>query len=161
MKIYQHKIVKNRENQSSTMTDNMTQQTIKTGLGAATLLPRAPNPEPPTPISTPISTPTPQVVAESTRVYYGWYSEALQRLRVLHPTEHIFKGSQIFGPPYMYYSQGDRKVLVTEVSHTWIPTPRQVKNGDICVGRVDVYLGRTHRLLRADELRNDTITGGD
>jgi hypothetical protein len=129
----------------------MTQQT---GLGAATLLPRAPNPEPPIPTPTP--TP-PQVGAESTRVYYGWYSEALQRLRVLHPTEHIFKGSQIFGPPYMYYSQGNRKVLVTEVSHTWIPTPRQVKNGDICVGRVDMYLGRTHRLLRADELQTDVL----
>ena len=151
MKLYQHKIVKNRENKSFTTTDNMTQQTIKTGMGAATLLPRAPNPEP--------STPTTQVASESTRVYYGWYSEALQRLRVLHPTEHIFKGSQIFGPPYMYYSQGDRKVLVTEISHTWVPTPRQVKNGDICVGRVDVYLGRTHRLLRADELQNDARTG--
>jgi hypothetical protein len=113
-------------------------QTINTGLGEATLLPRAPNPAPSSP--------------ESTRVYYGWYSEALQRLRVLHPTEHLFKGSQIFGPPYMYYSQGDRKVLVTEVSHTWIPTPRQVKNGDICVGRVDAYLGRSYRMLRADEL---------
>ncbi len=158
MKLYQHKIG-SKESRELPRTyinnnNNMTQQTITTGLGAATLLPRAPNPEPPTPTLPPTPTP-PQVGAESTRVYYGWYSEALQRLRVLHPTEHIFKGSQIFGPTYMYYSQGNRKVLVTEVSHTWIPTPRQVKNGDICVGRVDMYLGRTHRLLREDELQTD------
>jgi hypothetical protein len=122
---------------------------IKTGMGDATLLPRAPNPD--------LSRET---IADSNRVvYYGWYSEALQRLRVLHPTEHIFKGSRIFGPPYMYYSQGDRKVLVTEVSHTWIPTTRQVKNGDICVGRVDAYLGRSYRMLRADELQNDSRPG--
>jgi len=132
------------------MTQPQTQtQTIQTGLGAATLLPRAPNPD----LSRETDTGT---SADSNRVvYYGWYSEALQRLRVLHPTEHLFKGSRIFGPPYMYYSQGDRKVLVTEVSHTWIPTPRQVKNGDICVGRVDAYLGRSYRMLRADELKND------
>ena len=122
-------------------------QTIKTGLGAATLLPRAPNPAPSSPEHEP----------KTILVYYGWYSEALQRLRVLHPTEHMFKGSQIFGPPYMYYSQGNRKVLVTEISHTWIPTPRQVKNGDICVGRVDMYLGRSYRMLRADELRIDEL----
>lgn len=153
MKLYQHNIIKNRiERITDNYTNDENNMTQQTGLGAATLLPRAPNPEPPTPTPTP--TP-PQVGAESTRVYYGWYSEALQRLRVLHPTEHIFKGSQIFGPPYMYYSQGNRKVLVTEVSHTRIPTPRQVKNGDICVGRVDMYLGRTHRLLRADELQTD------
>jgi hypothetical protein len=127
----------------------MTQTIIKTGLGAATLLPRAPNPEPP------IREVDAESGADSKRAYYGWYSEALQRLRVLHPTEHVFKGSQIFGPPYMYYSQGNRKVLVTEVSHTWIPTPRQVKNGDICVGRVDMYLGRSYRMLRADELQNN------
>jgi hypothetical protein len=47
-------------------------------------------------------------------------------------------------PPYCYWTQGDRKVLVTEVSHTSIPTPRQVANGDIYLGRVDKYWGRSY-----------------
>ena len=39
------------------------------------------------------------------------------------------------------------KVLVTEITHTSIPTPRQVANGDICVGRVDKYWGRSYTRL--------------
>jgi hypothetical protein len=40
------------------------------------------------------------------------------------------------------------KVLVTEITHTSIPTPRQVANGDICVGRVDKYWGRSYTKLK-------------
>jgi hypothetical protein len=44
----------------------------------------------------------------------------------------------------MYWTQGDQKVLVTEITHSSIPTPRQVKNGDIYLGQVDKYWGRSY-----------------
>ena len=68
----------------------------------------------------------------------------MQQLRVSYPSRHKINGKILESPPYMYWTQGDKKVLVTEVTHTSIPTPRQVANGDICVGRVDRYVGREY-----------------
>lgn len=89
---------------------------------------------------TPPSTPYP----EDTSVFFGWYSEAAQAMRVSHPSEHLVHGKIITSPPYCYWTQGDKKVLVTEVTHTSIPTQRQAANGDICVGQVDKYWGRSY-----------------
>lgn len=94
---------------------------------------------PPTPPSTPFP--------EDTSMYFGWYSQALQQLRISNPTTHLHNGKMIMGPPYMYWTQGYRKVLVTEVTHSSIPTPRQVKNGDIYLGQVDKYWGRSYTRL--------------
>ena len=94
-------------------------------------------------MNTPPSTPFP----EDTSVFYGWYSEAAQQLRVLHPSEHMYKGKIITRPPYCYWIQGDKKVLVTEVTHTDIPTPQQKKNGDISLGKLDKYWGRAYSRL--------------
>ena len=91
---------------------------------------------PPTPPSTPFP--------ENTSEYYGWFSEALQQLRVSNPSCHNYAGKIIQGPPYAYWTQGDNKVLITEVTHTSIPSARQVANGDICVGCVDKYWGRSY-----------------
>jgi hypothetical protein len=102
---------------------------------------------PPAPSSTPFP--------EDTSEYHGWYSEAQQRLRALHPSQHKFNGKIIVSPPYMYWTQGDQKVLVTEVTHTSIPTPRQVANGDIYLGRVDKYWGRSYTRLSANVLKTD------
>lgn len=96
-------------------------------------------PSPPTPPSTPFP--------EDTSEYYGWFSEAQQQLRVSNPTNHKYAGKIIQGPPYTYWTQGDKKVLITEITHTSIPTARQVANGDICVGRVDKYWGRSYTRL--------------
>lgn len=96
----------------------------------------------PTPM-TPPSTPYP----EDTSVFFGWYSEAAQQLRVSYPSKHIIHGKIIMKPPYCYWTQGEKKVLVTEVTHTNIPTPRQVENGDICVGQLDKYWGRSYSRL--------------
>jgi hypothetical protein len=41
-------------------------------------------------------------------------------------------------------------VLVTDVTHSSIPTARQVKNGDIYIGQVDKYWGRSYTRLRAE-----------
>lgn len=91
-----------------------------------------PPPPPPTPVPCDVS------------VYYGWYSEAQQQLRVGNPTVHWNSrtGRVVQSPPYTYYLQGDRRVLVTEITHSSLPTIRQQKNGDVCVGRVDGYWGR-------------------
>jgi len=96
-------------------------------------------PYPPTPASTPCP--------EDTSVFFGWYSEAAQQLRIAYPSQHKFNGKVMTSPPYCYWSQGDKKVIVTEVTHTSIPTPRQVKNGDICIGQLDKYIGRTYSRL--------------
>ena len=91
--------------------------------------------------ATPPSTPVP----DQPTVYYGWYSEAQQQLRVGNPTEHFNKltGYMVQSPPYTYYLQGDRRVLVTEITHSSLPTLRQQRNGDICIGQVDSYCGRS------------------
>ena len=96
-------------------------------------------PYPPTPASTPCP--------EDTSVFFGWYSEAAQALRVSNQTDHYYNGRLIKSPPYCYWIQGDKKILVTEITHTSVPTPRQVKNGDICVGQVDKYFGRSYSRL--------------
>jgi len=91
----------------------------------------------------PPSTPYP----EDTSVFFGWYSEAAQAMRLSEPSHHKFNGNVMTSPPYCYWTQGDKKVLVTEVTHTNIPTQRQVANGDICIGQVDKYWGRSYSRL--------------
>ncbi len=98
---------------------------------------------PPTPPSTPFP--------EDTSMYFGWYSQASQQLRISNPTTHLHNGKIIMSPPYMYWTQGYRKVLVTEVTHSSIPTPRQVKNGDIYLGQVDHYWGRSYTRFAEDK----------
>jgi hypothetical protein len=86
-------------------------------------------------------------------IYYGWYSEAVQCLRICNPTEHPYKNKSIrlTSPPYTYWKQGDKLVLVTEITNTAFPTPRQVKNGDIFLGPIDSYHGRSYRRLSDKE----------
>ncbi len=61
-------------------------------------------------------------------------------------------------PPYNYWLQGDKKVLVPEITHTSIATPRQVANGDIYLGRVDKYWGRSYTRLALNFLKTDGST---
>lgn len=91
---------------------------------------------------TPISSPTPTI--DKPILFYGWFSEEQQRHRVLYPTKHMFKGKTIISPPYTYYLQGNKKVLVTEITHSPEPTQQQIKNGDICIGLVDNYYRRSY-----------------
>ena len=100
---------------------------------------RAKSPRPPAPPPTPLP--------EQTELYFGWFSQAQQQMRVSEPIEHKFNGRVIISPPYCYWTQGDRKVLVTEITHSGIPTPRQVKNGDIYLGQVDKYCCRSYTRL--------------
>ena len=78
-------------------------------------------------------------------VYYGWYCPAIQQLRLDNPSGHAFRGRVIQGPPYSYYATPDgRRVLVTEITHSSSPTERQIKNGDIFLGEVTMYCGRSY-----------------
>ena len=103
--------------------------------------------------TTPPSTPYP----EDTSVFFGWYSEAAQAMRVSYPSRHKFNGKIMESPPYCYWSQGDEKVLVTEVTHTSIPTPRQVANGDVYVGQLDKYWGRSYSRLLGGGIIKDQL----
>jgi hypothetical protein len=86
--------------------------------------------------------------------YYGWYSDAVQCLRICNPTEHPYKnkGIALASPPYTYWKQGDKLVLVTEITNDAFPTPRQVKNGDIFLGPLDSYYGRSYQRFSEKEL---------
>lgn len=92
-------------------------------------------------------TPPPTPLPSETSHFFGWYSPALQQLRLCNPTSHDYNGKIITGPPYTYWYQGDKKVLVTEITLTSIPTPRQIKNGDIYLGLLDKYYGRSYTRL--------------
>lgn len=81
-------------------------------------------------------------------VYYGWYSEPLQQLRVSHQTEHVYRGKVYSSPPYTYWYKENKKILVTEITTTNIPTPRQIKNGDIYLGPLDKYCCRSYLRLK-------------
>jgi len=87
-------------------------------------------------------------------IYYGWYSEAVQCLRICNPTEHPYKskGIALTSPPYTYWKQGEKLVLVTEITNTAFLTSRQVKNGDVFLGPVDSYHGRSYRRLTDKEI---------
>ena len=86
--------------------------------------------------------------------YYGWYSEAVQCLRKCNPTEHPCKkkGITLTSPPYTYWKQGNKLVLVTEITTSAFRTPRQVQNGDIFLGPLDSYYGRSYRRFSDKEL---------
>ena len=97
---------------------------------------------------------------EDTALYFGWFSEANQQLRVQHQTMHRYNGKILISPPYTYWTRDDKLVLVTEITHSSIPTPRQVKNGDIYLGQLDKYWGRSCTRLnevkcRVNQLKNE------
>ena len=105
--------------------------------------------------STPTSTATSTPTSTHAYTYYGWYSEAVQCLRICNPTEHPYKnkGIALTSPPYTYWKQGDTLVLVTEITNNAFPTPRQIKNGDIFLGPLDSYYGRSYRRFSEKELK--------
>ena len=86
------------------------------------------------------------------RVYYGWYCPAIQQLRLDNPTYHASLRTRTCGqrqviesPPYSLYLTPDgRKVLVTEITESNTPSERQIKNGDIFLGEVATYCGRSY-----------------
>jgi hypothetical protein len=92
--------------------------------------------------------------ANETNELHGWFCPALQQLRLSYPSRHKFNGKILTSPPYIYWTlhadaSTDAKALalVTEVTDSCVPTPRQIANGDIYVGRLDKYWGRSYMKL--------------
>lgn len=91
-------------------------------------------------------------VKESNVEYYGWFSEDVQMLRSVKPVEHKLRGDgsktmTIKSPPYTYWLQGNKKVLVTDVTLTPEVMKRHSENGAIFLGKLDKFCCRSYTKL--------------
>ena len=91
-------------------------------------------------------------VKEPDTEYYGWFSEDVQMLRSIKPVEYKLRrdGSKtmtIKSPPYTYWLQGNKKVLVTDVTLTPEVMKRHSENGAIFLGKVDKFCCRSYTKL--------------
>jgi len=83
--------------------------------------------------------------------YYGWYSDEIQNERIKmqngKTVVHKFRGCTITPPAYTYWYQGDKKVLVTDVTLNADIQERHEKSGAIFLGKLDNYIGRSYTKL--------------
>ena len=91
-------------------------------------------------------------VKEPDTEYYGWFSEDVQLLRTVKPVEYKLRrdGSKtmtIKSPPYTYWLQGNKKVLVTDVTLTPEVMKRHSESGAIFLGKVDKFCCRSYTKL--------------
>ena len=91
-------------------------------------------------------------VKESNVEYYGWFSEDVQMLRSVKPVEHKLRGDgsktmTIKSPPYTYWLQGNKKVLVTDVTLTPEVMKRHSENGAMFLGKLDKFCCRSYTKL--------------
>jgi hypothetical protein len=92
------------------------------------------------------------VVKEPEVEYYGWFSQELQSKRVYNPSEHILgRGTSnpisITSPPYTYWLQGKKKVLVTDVTFTNIVMKRHKESNSVFLGKLDKFCCRSYTKL--------------
>lgn len=92
------------------------------------------------------------VVKELDVEYYGWFSEVIQSRRVYNPSEHILgRGTSnsvsITSPPYTYWLQGKKKVLVTDVTLTNEAMKRHTESNSIFLGKLDKFCCRSYTKL--------------
>ena len=91
-------------------------------------------------------------VKEPDAEYYGWFSEEVQMSRSVKPVEYKLRrdGSKtmnIKSPPYTYWLQGNKKVLVTDVTLTPEAMKRHSENGAIFLGKLDKFCCRSYTKL--------------
>jgi hypothetical protein len=85
--------------------------------------------------------------------YYGWYSEEVQASRIANQTQHNIKIRNsnnkriIKSPPYTYWLQGDKKVLVTDVTNTQEIMERHIQNNAIFLGKLHTFYCRSYTKL--------------
>lgn len=91
--------------------------------------------------------------------YYGWFSEEVQASRIINKTEHKLchnnsitnitarRAVSLKTPPYTYWIQGNKKVLVTDVTLTDEVMTRHTDTSAIFLGKLDKYYGRTYTQL--------------
>jgi hypothetical protein len=92
------------------------------------------------------------VVKEPDVEYYGWFSEAIQSKRVYNPSEHTLRRGTsnpetITSPPYTYWLQGKKKVLVTDVTLTNIVMKRHKESNAVFLGKLDKFCCRSYTKL--------------
>jgi hypothetical protein len=92
------------------------------------------------------------VVKEPDVQYYGWFSEVVQSKRVYNPSEHTLRRGTsnpgtITSPPYTYWLQGKKKVLVTDVTLTNIAMKRHTESNAVFLGKLDKFCCRSYTKL--------------
>ena len=78
--------------------------------------------------------------------YYGWFSEEVQASRIVNKKEHKIRMKNvntnrktIKSPPYTYWTQGEKKVLVTDVTLTDEVMTRHKATNAIFLGKLDKF----------------------
>jgi hypothetical protein len=93
------------------------------------------------------------IVKEPDIQYYGWFSEEVQSTRLDKPSEHKLRRGivntslhsvSIKSPPYTYWLQGDKKVLVTDVTLTNEAMKRHTESNAIFLGKLDKFCCRSY-----------------
>jgi hypothetical protein len=84
--------------------------------------------------------------------YYGWFSVELQALRVGNPTDHKLRMNNgkiktLTSPPYTYWFQGDKKVLVTDITNTDEVIKRHKTTNSIFLGKLDKFCCRSYHKM--------------
>lgn len=83
--------------------------------------------------------------------YYGWYSEEVQASRIANQTLHNIKINNtkriIKSPPYTYWLQGDKKIIVTDVTNTQEIMERHIQKNAIFLGKLDKFYCRSFTKL--------------
>jgi len=86
--------------------------------------------------------------------YYGWFSEEVQASRMGKQTEHKIRMNNtndnrktIKSPPYTYWLQEKKKVLVTDVTLTDEVMTRHKETNAIFLGKLDKFFCRSYTKL--------------
>ena len=92
------------------------------------------------------------VVKEPDVQYYGWISEQVQSRRLYRPSEHKLRRNtsnpvSITSPPYTYWLQGNKKVLVTDVTLTTESMQRHKESNAVFLGKLDKFCCRSYTKL--------------
>jgi hypothetical protein len=91
-------------------------------------------------------------VKDSGVEYYGWFSKEVQMSRTSKPIDYKLrrdglKTMTIKSPPYTYWFQGNKKVLVTDVTLTSEEMKRHSESGAIFLGKLDKFYCRSYTKL--------------
>ena len=94
--------------------------------------------------------------SESDVEYYGWFSPEIQSRRLEKPAEHKLRPGistttstsiSIKSPPYTYWLQGDKKIMVTDVTLTPEAMKRHIESNAVFLGKLDKFCCRSYTKL--------------
>lgn len=86
--------------------------------------------------------------SESEVEYYGWFSPEIQSRRLEKPAQHKLRPGistttstsiSIKSPPYTYWLQGDKKIMVTDVTLTTEAMKRHTESNAVFLGKLDKF----------------------